>query len=147
MRLLARQSEAAAGALEHLEAGLTTMRALIVGARNDRRALSASTDASGCWCGDAAAARRFVGRCVAAVARLHPATLGLQNFASCGAPVYLRVIWNTIAISAIATPICVLLGFPVAHAMTYGSARVRRWLIFLVLLRSGPASWCAPSPP
>jgi putative spermidine/putrescine transport system permease protein len=49
-------------------------------------------------------------------------------------PGYLQVIWNTIFISAMATPICILLGFPVAHAMTYGSARVRRWLIFIVLV-------------
>jgi putative spermidine/putrescine transport system permease protein len=49
-------------------------------------------------------------------------------------PVYLRVIWNTVVIAAVTTPICVILGFPVAHAMTYGSPRTRRWLIFLVLL-------------
>jgi len=62
-------------------------------------------------------------------------TLGFQNFEELWThPVYLRVIWNTVAISAIATPICVVLGFPVAHAMTYGSTRMRRWLIFLVLL-------------
>jgi len=49
-------------------------------------------------------------------------------------PLYARVIWNTVLISATATPICVLLGFPVAHAMTYAGPRLRRWLIFLVLL-------------
>ncbi len=46
----------------------------------------------------------------------------------------LQVLWNTIIIAAIATPICVLIGFPVAHAMTHGSARLRRWLIFIVLV-------------
>jgi putative spermidine/putrescine transport system permease protein len=62
-------------------------------------------------------------------------TIGFGNFIELWErPVYLRVIGNTVAISAIATPICVVLGFPVAHAMTYGSARLRRWLIFLVLL-------------
>jgi putative spermidine/putrescine transport system permease protein len=61
--------------------------------------------------------------------------LGIQNFVTLWErPVYLRVIWNTLAISAIATPVCVLLGFPVAHAMTYAGARTRRWLVFLVLL-------------
>jgi putative spermidine/putrescine transport system permease protein len=49
-------------------------------------------------------------------------------------PVYLRVIWNTVLISATTMPICLLLGFPVAHAMTYASPRLRRWLIFVVLL-------------
>jgi len=61
--------------------------------------------------------------------------LGVQNFVTLWQrPVYLRVIWNTVAISAAATPVCLLLGFPVAHAMTYAGARTRRWLIFLVLL-------------
>jgi putative spermidine/putrescine transport system permease protein len=46
----------------------------------------------------------------------------------------LQVLWNTIVIAAIATPICVLIGFPVAHAMTHGSARLRRWLVFIVLV-------------
>jgi putative spermidine/putrescine transport system permease protein len=60
---------------------------------------------------------------------------GFENFIELwDHPVYLRVIWNTVLISAITTPICVALGFPVAHAMTYGSPRTRRWLIFLVLL-------------
>jgi putative spermidine/putrescine transport system permease protein len=47
---------------------------------------------------------------------------------------FLQVLWNTIMIAAIATPICVLIGFPVAHAMSHGSARLRRWLIFMVLV-------------
>jgi putative spermidine/putrescine transport system permease protein len=46
----------------------------------------------------------------------------------------LQVLWNTVMIAAIATPICMLMGFPVAHAMTHGSARLRRWLIFIVLV-------------
>ena len=46
----------------------------------------------------------------------------------------LQVLWNTIVIAATATPICVLIGFPVAHAMTHGSVRLRRWLIFIVLV-------------
>ncbi len=48
-------------------------------------------------------------------------------------PVYLRVVWNTVLISAMATPLCVLLGFPVAHAMAHGSARA-------AALAGG--SWC-----
>jgi putative spermidine/putrescine transport system permease protein len=62
-------------------------------------------------------------------------TPGLGNFIELWEhPVYLRVIWNTVLISAITTPVCVAIGFPVAHAMTYASPRTRRWLIFLVLL-------------
>lgn len=60
---------------------------------------------------------------------------GFQNFVLLWQhPIYLRVVWNTILISAMATPITVLLGFPVAHAMTHGGERQRRWLIFLVLV-------------
>ena len=49
-------------------------------------------------------------------------------------PVYLRVLLNTVLISAAVTPVCVLLGYPVAHAMAHGSPRRRRWLAFLVLV-------------
>ncbi len=60
---------------------------------------------------------------------------GLQNFALLWRqPIYLRVLLNTVAISAVATPICVVLGYPVAHAMAHGSPRRRRWLVFLVLV-------------
>jgi len=64
----------------------------------------------------------------------HP-QIGMQNFVDLWERRgYLQVLWNTITIAAIATPICVLIGFPVAHAMTHGSARLRRWLIFIVLV-------------
>jgi len=64
----------------------------------------------------------------------HP-QIGLQNFVDLWERRgFLQVLWNTITIAAIATPICVLIGFPVAHAMTHGSARLRRWLIFIVLV-------------
>jgi putative spermidine/putrescine transport system permease protein len=60
---------------------------------------------------------------------------GLQNFALLWErPVYMRVMMNTLMISAIVTPITVLLAFPVAHLMAHGSARLRRWLVFLVLV-------------
>ena len=62
-------------------------------------------------------------------------TPGLQNFAALwDRPVYLRVLANTLLISATVTPVVLLLGFPVAHAMAHGSPRLRRWLIFLVLV-------------
>lgn len=49
-------------------------------------------------------------------------------------PGYVQVLWNTLVISATVTPICVAIGFPVAHAMTYGGPRLRRWLVFIVLV-------------
>jgi putative spermidine/putrescine transport system permease protein len=60
---------------------------------------------------------------------------GLQNFELLwDRPVYLRVMGNTLLISAIVTPVVLLLAFPVAHMMVHGSARLRRWLVFLVLV-------------
>ena len=60
---------------------------------------------------------------------------GFQNFELLWQrPVYMRVMGNTLWIAAIVTPVTVLLAFPVAHLMAHGSARVRRWLIFLVLV-------------
>jgi putative spermidine/putrescine transport system permease protein len=60
--------------------------------------------------------------------------LGTENFTYLlDRPVYLQVLLNTIIISALAAPVCVLLGYPVAHAMAHSRPRVRRWLIFLVL--------------
>ena len=60
---------------------------------------------------------------------------GFQNFVLLWErPVYLKVMLNTLYISAIVTPVVVLLAFPVAHLMAHGSARLRRWLVFLVLV-------------
>jgi putative spermidine/putrescine transport system permease protein len=60
---------------------------------------------------------------------------GFQNFELLWQrPIYMRVMGNTLLIAAIVTPVTVLLAFPVAHLMAHGSARVRRWLIFLVLV-------------
>ncbi len=60
---------------------------------------------------------------------------GFQNFVLLWErPVYLRVMLNTLYISAIVTPVVVLLAFPVAHLMAHGSPRLRRWLVFLVLV-------------
>lgn len=62
-------------------------------------------------------------------------TVGFENFLALWThPIYLRVIGNTVMISAIVTPICILLGFPMAHAITYAGPRLRRTLIFIVLL-------------
>ncbi|MEJ1974760.1 MAG: hypothetical protein WDN49_00650 [Acetobacteraceae bacterium] len=59
--------------------------------------------------------------------------LGLQNFALLWAqPVYLRVVWNTVLISAMATPLCVLLAFP---------SRMR-WRMGAPACAAGSSSWC-----
>ncbi len=61
--------------------------------------------------------------------------LGFDNFRQLlERPGYVQVLWNTVIISAIVTPICVVIGFPVAHAMTYAGPRLRRILVFVVLI-------------
>jgi putative spermidine/putrescine transport system permease protein len=60
---------------------------------------------------------------------------GLQNFALLwDQPIYLQVLGNTVMISAAATPVALLLGYPVAHAMAYGAPQTRRLLTFIVLI-------------
>ena len=60
---------------------------------------------------------------------------GLGNFVLLWErPVYLRVVGNTVLIAAALTPACLLLGFPVAHAMAHGGPRLRRWLTAMVLV-------------
>ena len=61
--------------------------------------------------------------------------VGFQNFQLLWErPVYLLVMGNTLMISAMVTPVVLLLAFPVAHLMVHGSTRLRRWLVFLVLV-------------
>src|SRR5260221_6961179 len=65
---------------------------------------------------------------------------GFQNFELLWQrPVYMRVMGNTLLIAAIVTPITVLLAFPVAHPIAHGSARIRRRLIFLLLVPFWPS--------
>lgn len=60
---------------------------------------------------------------------------GLQNFILLWErPVYLHVLGNTVMIAAAATPVTLILAYPVAHAMAHGSPRTRRLLTFLVLI-------------
>lgn len=60
---------------------------------------------------------------------------GFQNYVVVlGRPVYLRVLLNTFLISAGTTLACAVIGYPVAYTMAHSSQRVRRLLIFVVLL-------------
>lgn len=60
---------------------------------------------------------------------------GVANFvALVERPVYLRVLWNTIMISASTAVLCALIGYPLAYTMANTGARARRLLIFIVLI-------------
>ncbi|ONH82123.1 hypothetical protein APZ41_016330 [Roseomonas mucosa] len=50
---------------------------------------------------------------------------GLQNFLLLWErPVYLQILGNTVMIAAVATPVTLLLAYPVAHAMAHGNPRM-----------------------
>ena len=60
---------------------------------------------------------------------------GLQNFRQLvQTPVYFKALWNTILISGSVTLLCVILGYPIAYTMAHASERLRRLLIFVVLI-------------
>jgi len=60
---------------------------------------------------------------------------GLQNFAKLAeAPVYLKSLWNTVVISGSVTLTCALLAYPIAYTMAHATARLRRLLLFFVLV-------------
>ncbi len=47
---------------------------------------------------------------------------------------YLGVLWRTVRLSLIITFVCAVVGFPMAYIMARSSARVRLWLIVMVIL-------------
>jgi putative spermidine/putrescine transport system permease protein len=60
---------------------------------------------------------------------------GLQNYETLYLrPVYLKVLWNTVVISATVTLFCAAIGYPLAYSMANAGARMRRLLIFVVLI-------------
>jgi putative spermidine/putrescine transport system permease protein len=60
---------------------------------------------------------------------------GLQNYYRLiEQPLFLRVLWNTIAISATVVFFCLLIGYPVAYTMAHAGPRLRRLLMFVVLI-------------
>ena len=61
--------------------------------------------------------------------------LGLQNFHKLiVAPVYMKALWNTVVISGSVTAICAALGYPIAYTMAHAGDRLKRLLIFVVLV-------------
>jgi putative spermidine/putrescine transport system permease protein len=62
-------------------------------------------------------------------------TWGLQNFRLLiDRPVYLRALGNTVVVSATVTAVCLLLGYPLAYTMANAGPRLRRLLVFAVLI-------------
>lgn len=60
---------------------------------------------------------------------------GFQNFrALVDRPVYLRALANTVIVSGSVTFFCLLLGYPLAYTIANAGSRVRRLLVFAVLI-------------
>lgn len=60
---------------------------------------------------------------------------GLQNYRVLyDRPIYLKVLWNTVVISATVTLCCALIGYPFAYTMANSTDRIRRVLMFVVLI-------------
>ena len=60
---------------------------------------------------------------------------GFQNYQTVFAKtIYLKVIWNTVAIAGATTIGALLLGYPMAYSMVNSSPLIRRLLIFVVLI-------------
>lgn len=62
-------------------------------------------------------------------------TWGFQNFRILiERPVYLRALGNTVVVSGTVTIVCLLLGYPLAYSIANAGPRLRRLLIFAVLI-------------
>ena len=61
--------------------------------------------------------------------------LGLGNYEALFThPVFGLVLWNTVGISATVDLLCLLIAYPVAYTMATTSPRIRRLLVFVVLI-------------
>jgi spermidine/putrescine transport system permease protein len=57
-----------------------------------------------------------------------------KNYAKALSPEVLKVMWDSVWISALTTLICLVVGFPVALAMTFANEKQKAWLLLLVML-------------
>ena len=57
-----------------------------------------------------------------------------SNYARAMRPLYLAIIGKSIGMAALTTLICLVVGFPVAVAITFASNRAKVWLLLLVML-------------
>lgn len=58
----------------------------------------------------------------------------VSNYAHAMRPLYLGIILKSFWFAALTTAICLIVGFPVAVAITFASAKTRMWLLLLVML-------------
>lgn len=56
------------------------------------------------------------------------------NYARAVEPLYLEIFGKSVAVAALTTAICLFVGFPIAMAISFASARWKPWLLLLIML-------------
>jgi spermidine/putrescine transport system permease protein len=56
------------------------------------------------------------------------------NYAHAIRPLYLGIIFKSVGFAALTTVLCLVVGFPVAVAITFASAKSKAWLLLLIML-------------
>jgi spermidine/putrescine transport system permease protein len=56
------------------------------------------------------------------------------NYAKAFSPEVLKVMWDSVWLSLLTTLICLVVGFPVALAMTFADQKQKTWLLLLIML-------------
>ena len=57
-----------------------------------------------------------------------------SNYAHALDPLYLGIFWKSIIVAVITTFLCLVIGFPVAMAITFASEKSKSWLLMLIML-------------
>ena len=57
-----------------------------------------------------------------------------SNYARALDPLYLGILWKSILVAAATTVICIVVGFPVALAITFASDKWKPWLLLAIML-------------
>ena len=57
-----------------------------------------------------------------------------KNYARAIEPLYLKIFIKSVWVAAITTGLCLVIGFPVALAITFASEKTKTWLLLLIML-------------
>ena len=56
------------------------------------------------------------------------------NYARALEPLYLQIFGKSVAVAALTTLICLIVGFPIAMAISFASPKWKPWLLLLIML-------------
>lgn len=57
-----------------------------------------------------------------------------RNYEGLVSPVFLTVLWDSVSLAFLSTLVCLLVGYPFAHAIAKARAKWRPWLLLLVII-------------